>query len=193
MLMIGPLTNLALALRLEPAIVHGIGRLTIMGATLYGRGNTTPAAEFNIYADPEAASVVFGAEIDTIVVPWEPCVAHFLTGAEVEAIFDAVPASPAKAFSQALAKHARETTMGYGGADVFQFVDPFAAAVVIDPTIVTKSLSASLDVALAPGIARGMTVVDPSGRLGTPRIKLVEAADIGRLKALYAVSVAYQG
>ena len=51
-LMIGPLTNLALALRLEPSIIDGIGTLTIMGGNVYGRGNTTPAAEFNIYADP---------------------------------------------------------------------------------------------------------------------------------------------
>ncbi len=54
-LMIGPFTNLALALRLDPAIVDGIGTLTIMGGNVYGRGNTTPAAEFNVYADPEAA------------------------------------------------------------------------------------------------------------------------------------------
>jgi hypothetical protein len=58
--MIGPLTNLALALRLEPARSStASATLTIMGGTVYGRGNTTPAAEFNIYADPEGAAVVF--------------------------------------------------------------------------------------------------------------------------------------
>ena len=56
LLTIGPLTNLALALRRSPGIVGGIGRLTIMGGTVYGRGNATPAAEFNIFADPEAAA-----------------------------------------------------------------------------------------------------------------------------------------
>lgn len=190
-LMIGPLTNLALALRLEPSIVDGIGTLTIMGATVYGRGNTTPAAEFNIYADPEAASIVFGAEIKTIVVPWEPCTTHFMTGAEMDAVFAPLPDSPEKAFSLALAKHARATNISYGGLDEFKFVDPLAAAVVIDPSIVTKSITASVDVALAPGITRGMTVVDPSGRLGTPKITLVEEADMARLKELYAVSAAY--
>ena len=72
--MIGPLTNLALALQRDPGIARGIGQLTIMGGTVYGRGNTTPAAEFNIFADPEAAAIVFAAEIETVVVPWEPCV-----------------------------------------------------------------------------------------------------------------------
>ena len=61
-LMIGPLTNLALALRLEPSIVDGIGTLTIMGGTVYGRGNTTPAAEFNIIADAEAAYAAASAD-----------------------------------------------------------------------------------------------------------------------------------
>ncbi|ODT81867.1 MAG: nucleoside hydrolase [Pelagibacterium sp. SCN 64-44] len=192
LLMIGPLTNLALALRLAPDITAGIGQLTIMGATVYGRGNTTPAAEFNIYADPEAASVVFGADIETLVAPWEPCVSHFMTGAEVDALLADIPDSPQKQFSAALVDHARKTTLGYGGPDHFRFVDPLAIAAVIEPDIVTKSVTASVDVALAPGITRGMTVVDPSGRLGTPRVTLIEEAKIDRLVALYRASVAYR-
>jgi len=191
MLMIGPLTNLAMALRLEPGIVRGIGQLTIMGGTVYGRGNTTPAAEFNIFADPEAAAIVFGAEIETLVVPWEPCVTHCLTGREVDTLFEPIPDGQEKAFSRALARHARQTVAGYGAGDNFRFVDPFAAAVVVEPGIVTKSLRASVDVALAPGITRGMTVVDPSGRLGTPMVTLVEEARLDRLVALYAASIAY--
>ncbi|MBC7737648.1 MAG: nucleoside hydrolase [Candidatus Saccharibacteria bacterium] len=190
-LMIGPLTNLALALRLDPTIINGIGQLTIMGATVYGRGNTTPAAEFNIYADPEAAAIVFGADIDTLIAPWEPCVTHNMTGAEVDALFDSIPDSPQKAFSVALARHARQTIAGYGGGDHFRFVDPLAAAAVIDPTIITKSLRASVDVALAPGIARGMTIVDPSGRLGTPMVTLIEQVKLDRLIALYAASIPF--
>ena len=190
-LMIGPLTNLALALRLEPFIINGIGQLTIMGGTVYGRGNTTPAAEFNIYADPEAAAIVFGADIEIVVVPWEPCVTHNMTGEHIDTLFAPLPDGPEKAFSAALARHARQTIAGYGGGDKFRFVDPLAAAVVIEPGIVTKSVRASVDVALAPGITRGMTVVDPSGRLGTPMVTLVEEAKLDRLVALYAASIAY--
>ncbi|MGV8830807.1 MAG: nucleoside hydrolase [Devosia sp.] len=190
-LMIGPLTNLALALRLEPSIINGIGQLTIMGGTVYGRGNTTPAAEFNIFADPEAAAIIFSSDIEIVVVPWEPCVTHNMTGEEVDALFAPVSEGPEKAFSTALARHARQTIAGYGGGDNFRFVDPLAAAVVIEPGIVTKSTRASVDVALAPGITRGMTVVDPSGRLGTPMVTLVEEADLDRLVALYAASISY--
>lgn len=191
-LMIGPLTNLALALRIAPDIVDGIGQLTIMGATVYGRGNTTPAAEFNIYADPEAASIVFGAEIETLVAPWERCVTHFMTGAEVDALLAEIPESPEKQFSAALVEHARRTTVGYGGEDHFRFVDPLAIAAVIEPELVTKTIRASIGVSLAPGITRGMTIVDPSGRLGTPMVTIIEEAKVDRLVALYRASVAYR-
>ena len=191
LLMIDPLTNLALTLRLDPSIINGIGQLTIMGGTIYGRGNTTPAAEFNIYADPEAAAIVFAADLDILVAPWEPCVTHAMTGAEVDALFDAVPDGPEKAFSLALARHARQTIAGYGGGDNFRFVDPLAAAAVIEPDIITRSFRASVDVAQAPGLARGMTIVDPSGRLGTPMVSLIEDARLDRLIALYAASIAF--
>jgi purine nucleosidase/non-specific riboncleoside hydrolase len=191
LLFIGPLTNLAMALAAAPGIVRGIGQLTIMGGTVYGRGNTTPAAEFNIFADPEAASVVFAANIDTVVVPWEPCVSHCIPGSAVEGLFAAVPDSDYKTFSQALATHARKTLAGRGKGDWLRFVDPFAAAVVVDPSIVTKSLRASVEVALAPGLTRGMTVVDPSGRLSAPPVTLVEEAELDRLTAMYARSIAY--
>jgi purine nucleosidase len=57
---IGPLTNIALAIRREPALVSLVRDFVIMGGSA-GRGNTTPAAEFNILADPEAAAIVFDA------------------------------------------------------------------------------------------------------------------------------------
>ena len=190
-LMIGPLTNLALALRLDPSIVDGIGTLTIMGGNVYGRGNTTPAAEFNIYADPEGAHVVLTAGIETVVIPWEPCLTHFMLGDKVDAMFGAIPANPLRDFSKALAAHARENGIRRGLPDRFLYVDPLAAAVVLDPSMVTKSTVASSSVELAPGLTRGMTLVDPSGRLGTPKITFVEEVDIAKVDALYAVSAAY--
>jgi purine nucleosidase/non-specific riboncleoside hydrolase len=75
--------------------------------------------------------------------------------------------------------------------DRFLYVDPLAAAVVLDPSMVTKSITASSSVALAPGLTRGMTLVDPSGRLGTPKITFVEEVDVAKVDALYAVSAAY--
>ena len=132
LLFIGPLTNLAMALAAAPGIVRGIGRLTIMGGTVYGRGNTTPAAEFNIFADPEAAAVGVrrrdrhgGRAVGAVRLALHP-------GRRGRALFAAVPDSDYKTFSQALASHARKTLAGRGKGDWLRFVDPFAAAVVVD-------------------------------------------------------------
>jgi purine nucleosidase len=191
LLMIGPLTNLALALKQAPRIAAGIGRLTIMGGTLNGRGNVTPAAEFNVFSDPEAAGDVFRTSLDIVVVPWEPCLAHALQGDLIDRMFEPVAESDYKAFARGLVQHERVRHIRQGQGDCLFLIDPLAAAVVVEPGIVTRSLRASVDVALAPGLTRGMTVVDPSGRLGTPMVTLLEEARIDRLAALYAASVAF--
>ena len=190
LLMIGPLTNLALALHRDPGIVRGVGRVTIMGGTLNGRGNTTPAAEVNIFADPEAAAVVFRAGLTITLVPWEPCTTHFIPGPALDEMLANIPEGPLRDFGRALADHSRRTHLFYEGRDdVMKYVDTLAAAIVIDPASVTGRIEASVDVALAPGITRGMTVVDPSGRLGTARVDVVETADGAALDAIYRRSL----
>lgn len=190
LLMIGPLTNLALALRQAPDCAAGVGQVVVMGGTIHGRGNVTPAAEFNIHADPEAADIVLTAGLPTVLVPWETCADTRMAADRVADLFARAPDSPRTRFSRALNDHARAVIRGFTGKDHFRFVDLLAAAVVIDPGVVTASVSASLGVALAPGITRGMTVVDPSGRLRTPPVQVVAEADADRVAALYAASVA---
>lgn len=68
----GPLTNIAMALRLEPRIAEKIGTLYIMGGGLY-IGNRTPVAEANFYDDPEAAEIVLTSGINTVLCPIEGC------------------------------------------------------------------------------------------------------------------------
>jgi len=67
--LLGPMTNLAAALVQEPDIRHGIKEVVLMGGGYYVKGNVTPTAEFNVYADPEAAAVVFGSGIPIVVLP----------------------------------------------------------------------------------------------------------------------------
>ncbi len=66
---LGPLTNLAMAIVKEPAIVAGIRQVVMMGGGFFEGGNTTPAAEFNVYVDPHAAHVVFDAGVDLVMLP----------------------------------------------------------------------------------------------------------------------------
>src|SRR5262249_18955074 len=152
LLMVGPLTNLALALRRTPGIMKGVGHLIIMGGTLNGRGNVTPAAEFNVFCDPEAAAIVLGAGLDTTVVPWEPCLSLFVAGSAIARMLEAAPDSEYKAFVQGLVEHERSRHIREGKGDRLFLVDPLAAAVAVEPSIVTKALQASVGVALAPGL-----------------------------------------
>ena len=141
-------------------------------------------------ADPEAAAVVFRAELAITLVPWEPCTTHFIEGAALDELLDRIPAGSVRDFGKALADHSRRTHLAYEGqSDVMKYVDTLAAAVVIDPSIVTGRIAASVDVALSPGITRGMTVVDPSGRLGTPKADVVERADGAAIDAIYRRSL----
>lgn len=64
---VGPLTNIAMAMRLEPAICKKIKQISLMGGA-YGVGNSTPAAEFNVYADPEAAYIVFSSGVPIVMM-----------------------------------------------------------------------------------------------------------------------------
>ena len=66
---LGPLSNIAVALVAAPDIVAGIGELVIMGGASHGRGNASPAAEFNIFADPHAAALVFESGLKITMVP----------------------------------------------------------------------------------------------------------------------------
>jgi purine nucleosidase len=134
---------------------------------------------------------VLGADLDTTLVPWEPCLGHFLAGSEIDRMLGAAPDSEYKAFVQALMEHDRSRHRREGKGDRLFLIDPLAAAVVAEPAIVTRSLRASVGVALAPGLTRGMTVIDPSGRLGTPPVTVIEEARLDRLSTLVAAALAW--
>ena len=73
-----PLTNIALALRLDPTLPQRVARIVVMGGAVTGHGNITPAAEFNFYFDPEAAHIVFEAFPHIELADWEATIAHGL-------------------------------------------------------------------------------------------------------------------
>jgi len=85
-LAIGPLTNVAMAMNMDPSIGEKLKSLTIMGGNIHGVGNITNSAEFNFYADPEAAFVVLDrlpkSCIGTII-PWETTIQNFFSGTAI--------------------------------------------------------------------------------------------------------------
>jgi purine nucleosidase len=187
----GPLTNLALALRAEPALPKLMRRLVIMGGAYDYRGNTNPVAEWNISVDPEAAAEVFTAWAATAIDRQR---FPILCGLDLTQHIAMTPemlerlGAAAKSTTTAMSAHDErgtrstasnplirviEDSMRYylevhhdnGHGYVAHLHDPLAAAVALDPELVTTQ-TATVDVELAGTLTRGMTVVDWSGRWG---------------------------
>jgi inosine-uridine nucleoside N-ribohydrolase len=131
---IGPLTNIALALRQDPEIVSMVSSIVLMGGSLSG-GNVTPAAEFNFYVDPEAASIVFGSGIPIRMVGLDVTRRVQLTERHVQAL----QAGKGRV-SEAAARIAEAVMKMHRGADSERGPnrhDPLAVSSLIRPDILT--------------------------------------------------------
>lgn len=188
-LALGPLTNLALAFAAEPGIAAGVGELVIMGGTVFGRGNVTGAAEFNILADPEAAAMVLALPLATVMVPWEPCVEAALAGDDLDALFAAAPAGPRRDFLLALSDQLRRVSIGYGEGDRLAPADPLAAAVLVERAIATATLSTGVAVECGGAFARGATILDLPRKWNLPPVTVVEHVDPAAFRRLFAAAI----
>lgn len=150
------LTNIAMAVRREPRIVERVREVVFMGGSLSG-GNWTPAAEFNVATDPEAAHIVFHEDWPVTMISLD--VTHdALATDDVRERIAAIGTGPARFVAEVLdfyAERYREFH-GFGAPPVH---DPVAVARVIDPTIVTTR-NAPIDVELGGRLTTGATVVD---------------------------------
>lgn len=189
----GPLTNLALALRREPALPTLLRRLVIMGGAFEYRGNTTPVAEWNISVDPEAAREVFSVwsaawGLDT---PGHLPIILGLNLTENVAMTPALlgrlateansPTAPMSVLDDRGTRSAAANPLIRVLEDAMRFYfefhfdqdegylahlhDPLAAGVALDPELVTTR-PATVDVELTGTLTRGMTIADWSGHWG---------------------------
>ena len=165
--MLGPLTNLAVALKLDPTLPQRIGRIVVMGGAVTGQGNTTPTAEFNIGFDPEAAWVVFeafaaaGQVVE--VADWEAVIRHGFLHTDVEAWLRAD--HPRARFYEAISRRTREWSAGLRG-ERWHAADALAMALVVAPEHARTLERRPLRVELNGAETRGATVVDWGRRSG---------------------------
>jgi inosine-uridine nucleoside N-ribohydrolase len=154
----GPLTNIALLLAVHPETADRIERIVLMGGAI-GEGNVTPAAEFNIWADPEAAHRVFTSGIETTMVGLDVTHKALITPAHVERLAGAGKAGRLVADLFGFYSKFHASRYGWDGAPVH---DAVALAHVVDPTLLTtKHRGVVVDTGPAP--SRGRTHVDMRG------------------------------
>ncbi|MGP4058399.1 nucleoside hydrolase [Mycobacterium sp. 4D054] len=185
----GPLTNLALALRAEPALPRLLGRLVIMGGAFDYRGNTTPVAEWNVSVDPESAAEVFaawngaGAEHLPIVLGLNLTEHAAMTPQLLSRLAEAAgststpmsvsdPRGTASTASNPLIRVLEDAMRFYfefhhdqGEGYLAHLHDPLAAAVALDTALVSYR-PAPVDVELTGTLTRGMTIADWSHHWG---------------------------
>lgn len=155
-LALGPLTNLALALMLEPRLAQLIPRVVIMGGATHGPGNITPTAEANIWHDPEAAALVLGAPWPVTLVPLDVTQETLLTEPGLARLHRSD--APAARFSWQIVQHYLDFHVSLLGRRECPMHDPLAAILLAHPELADYE-NAAVCVELG-GTSRGATIVD---------------------------------
>ena len=155
---LGPLTNIAAAIKSGPQYMKAVKRIVIMGGAIQVPGNITSVAEFNIYVDPHAADIVFKSGLELTVVSLDVTRQVFLTRDDIADI--------CAAHHSAIGRFVRDCTKAplafieeRLGKPIIYLHDPLAVAVAIEPTLVsTKPMR--IEIELEGKLTEGMTVVD---------------------------------
>lgn len=156
---LGPLTNVALAVSKAPEIAKLVSRCVVMGGAACTIGNVIPAAEYNVWCDPEAARIVFRSGLPIEMVGWELCRGQAnLLSDEMTYI---------RSFGTALGdfavdcnRRAFEATQNQSGDPGLGLPDPVAMAIALDPSVCTRRSKHYVEVETQSELTRGMTVVD---------------------------------
>ncbi|MCB9450849.1 MAG: nucleoside hydrolase [Anaerolineaceae bacterium] len=182
---LGPLTNLALAARLDPTFPGKLKELIWMGGTIRAQGNTANVtAEWNIFCDPEAAQITLSAFPASTMLSWETTLDHPLSWEQFDTLCQ-IDTPQGRFFRDISLK-----TVAFLRAmpDVIGYLlpDPLAMAIALEPDIALKSRDYYVAVELNGAHTRGQTVVDYGGMTGHPaNVCIVTALDIGRVYQQY--------
>ncbi|PYT80036.1 MAG: nucleoside hydrolase [Acidobacteria bacterium] len=156
---LGPLTNIALALQKKPSITKKVSRCVIMGGAPCCEGNVTPAAEYNIWCDPEGARIVMLSGLPVELVGWHLCRGEAaLNLKDIEHVLSLD--TPLARFAIECNSRAQEAYFEQSGEQGISLPDPVAMSIALDPSIVTSQSDHYVDIETTSELTRGMTVVD---------------------------------
>jgi purine nucleosidase len=182
---IGPLTNVALALRKEPELGALLDEVWVMGGAVNTLGNDTPSAEYNFWVDPDAAKVVLN-ELDVTLVDWGVTVRDAMLEADALEVFEDADSEYAQFFAT-ITEHPREFTRERLGVDATTQPDSLTLACLLDTDIVERATTYHVDVDEREGITRGYSLVDELHITGgEPRTRVVESVDADAFAELFA-------
>lgn len=154
---LGPLTNIAMALEKAPDIATRIRQIVLMGGAYFEVGNITPAAEFNIYVDPQAADIVFKSGVDIVVMPLDVTHQALVTGAR-NAAFRAIGSPVGEAVARMTEFFERYDREKYGSSGA-PLHDPCVIAYLIRPELFTGR-HVNVEIETRSELTMGMTVAD---------------------------------
>ena len=161
---VGPLTNIAMALRIEPRIAQKIKRIVIMGGGCR-EVNITPTAEFNFWIDPEAAKIVFDCGCDILVVPLDATHAAAVSIRTAEAL-ERKGTKPATLTARIIRQrqNAYKHWQPMADIDSVPVHDALAVCAVLDESILEPVVETYADVDIGKGAADGMSIFDLDNR-----------------------------
>lgn len=187
---LGPLTNIALACRLDPAFPRHIGRLVVMGGTIHAMGSTpTVTADFNFYCDPEAALITLDAFPQVTLLPWETALRHPFTWEQYDVL--AALDTAAGRFFKAITFTTVNFLRRYREVPGYLLPDQLAMAAALVPDVVTDRQRHYVTVEVGGWRTRGQAVVDAAGLTGRdPNAELVTGLDLAAVYDLFRASLA---
>ncbi|HVB70682.1 MAG TPA: nucleoside hydrolase [Acidimicrobiales bacterium] len=177
---IGPLTNLAVLLERHPEVAQRVQRVVVMGGSSF-HGNVTPAAEFNVWADPEAAARVFAAPWPLTVMPLDLTHQATLNDGDLDYL-RALGTGVGQRVADMLEPYAAFHDRWYGTRDVFMH-DAMAVYELIDPTAISKQ-GAAVEVETRGDHSRGATWFDRRLTHAQSSVRVGVTVDNGRFVAL---------
>ena len=179
---LGPLTNIAVALLLEPELAFRVKECIVMGGTAQGIGNVNPVAEFNIWVDPEAAKIVFASHMPITMVDWFISTKY--------ATISLSEAESLRNIGTPLAQFCVSIQRSHTNENGFVIADPIAMAIALDRSIATEIKRLYVDIETGSPLSRGQTIIDHLNFLKqTPNADVVLSASHERFFDILKMSV----